>query len=201
MATRINQVDVMNALHNLMGHRVNPGGTDDDYKRYIQDSFDYCWRYYRWGFSLKTADVADDGILPEDFDYEGYREFNGVTEVTLGETIQTGNTGSAIIFDNTTGRYKLEPAVACTVVYQYEPPTLGSDETGYAPFPSAMTVAVGCTVLAKQGANPTRADVQQEWDSWHSRLDRLVGRADNAKPRRPQSYHDRAGTYVGNVGV
>lgn len=199
MATTINQVDVMNALHNLMGHRTNPGGTDTDYQRYIQDSFDYCWRYYKWGFSLKKATVAADGILPVDFDLEGYRAFNGVTEITL-EQAMNGESGSAIVWDSATGRQKLDPAVACTVVYQYIPPTLGTDATGSAPFPSAMAVAIGCTVLAKSGENPTRADVQQEWDMWHSRLDRLAGRADNAKPHRPQSYHDKMGTYVGNVG-
>lgn len=201
MATVINQVDVMNSLHNLMGHRVNPGGTDDDYKRYIQDSFNYCWRYYRWGFSLKKATVAADGILPDDFDYEGYRAFDGVTEVSLEDTLSTSNTGSAIIWDDTLSKYKLDPAVACTVVYQYTPPTLGTDADGSAPFPSALAVAVGATVLAKRAENPTRADVQQEWDEWHSRLDRLVARSDNAKPRSPRSYHDKMGTYVGNVGA
>jgi hypothetical protein len=198
MANTINQVDVMNALHNLMGHRVNPGGTDADYQRYIQDAFNYCWRYYRWGFSLKKASVAADGLLPTDFDLEGYRAFNGVTEISLEDSMN-GVSGSAVVWDTTTDRYKLDPAVACTVVYQYTPPTLGTDSNGDAPFPSAAVVAIGATVLAKQGANPTRADIQQEWDMWHSRLDRLAGRADNAKPHTPRSYHDKVGSYVGRV--
>lgn len=205
MATTINQVDVLNSLHNLMGHRVNPGGEDSDYKRYIQDSFNYCWRYYKWGFSLKKADVTVDGdgnaYLPADFDFEGYRVFNGVTEVNLEDTLGTSTSGSAVVWDSTAGKYKLDPAVACSVVYQYQPPTLGTDASGSAPFPSALCVAVGATVLAKRAENPTRADIQQEWDEWHSRLDRLVGRADNAKPRSPKSYHDKMGTYVGNVGA
>lgn len=198
--TAINQNDVMNALHNLMGHRTNPGGTDEDFKRYIQDSFDYCWRYYRWGFSLKkasvTIDVDDKALLPEDFDYDGYRQFDGFTEVGLGDTLTSG--GSAVVWDDETNRYMLEPAIATTVVYQTAPPTLSPDTK--VPFPSAMTVAIGATVLAKQGANPTRADIQQEWDMWHSRLDRLVARSDNTRPRRPTSYHDMMGSYVGNVG-
>lgn len=196
MALTITQDDVLNALHNLMGHRVNPSGTDDDYKRYIQDSFDYCWRYYKWTFSLKTATVADDGILPTDFDHEGFREFDGVTEIDLQDTV-AGTSGSAIIWDTDEGRYKLEPAVATTVTYQYQPPTLGTTPV---PFLSAMVVAEGATVLAKEAANPTRADIQQEWDQLHSKLDRLAGRAYNNRRRRPRNFHDVAGTFTGDVG-
>ena len=201
MAATINQQDVMNSLNNLMGHRVSPGGTDDDWKRFVQEAFKYSWRYYKWTFSLKKADVADDGLLPEDFDHEGWRTFDGVTEVSLEDTM-TGNSGSAITWDATTGRYKLEPAVACTVTYQYEPPTLGTDASGSAPFPSAQVVAIGATVYAKQAENPTRADIQQEWDTFHSELDRLVGRADTtrAATRTPRNRHDVTGTYTGQVG-
>jgi hypothetical protein len=183
-----------------MGHRVNPGGTDDDFQRYIQSSFNYCWRYYPWTFSLKTADVDSDGLLPEDFDHEGYRKFGNTTEVNLEDTLTAGSTGSAIVWDTDENRYKLSPAAADTVVYQYAPPTLGADEDGSAPFPSAMAVAVGATVFAKAGENPTRADIQQEWDEFHSLLDRLVGRADANRPRRPRNFHDVAGTFTGDVG-
>lgn len=186
MGATINQSDVMNALHNLMGHRVSPGGTDDDYKRYIQDSFDYCWRYYKWCWTTKTVTTAVDGILPEDFDPLGFYSVSDTYEVS---------------WDSTQSRYVLEPAGEVELTYQIVPPTLGTDAAGSAPFPSAMVVAIGATVLAKQGANPTRADVQQEWDMWHSRLDRLVGQAESNLRRRPQSYHDRAGTYVGDVGA
>lgn len=203
MAKTINQIDVMNSLHNLMGHRVAPGGTDDDLARYVQSSFDYCWRYYKWTFSLKTAEVAEDGILPSDFDYEGYRLFDGVTEVNLEDTISSSNSGSAVVWDFDLKKYKLSPAVACTVVYQVTPPTLGTDANGSAPFPSAQVVALGATVYSKQAENPTRADISQEWDLFHAELDRLVGRADNnrnTKARRPQSYHDKMGTFLGDVG-
>lgn len=196
----INQVDVLNSLHNLMGHRVNPGGTDEDLKRFVQESFNYCWRYYKWGFSLKTATVAVDGLLPTDMDYEGYRAFDGITEVPLADTIATGNTSSAVVWDTALGRYKLTPAAAGTIVYQYTPPTLGTDSAGSAPFPSAQVVAIGAAVYAKQAENPTRADISQEWDLFHTELDRLVGRADNARPRGPVHYLDRAGTHVGDVG-
>lgn len=196
----ITQDDVLNALHNLMGHRVAPGGTDDDFKRYIQASFDYCWRYYKWAFSLKKDTVDVDGILPDDFDFEGYREFDGVSEVDLADTLSTSNTGVAIKWDATEAKYVLDPATATTVVYQYAPPTLGTENEAV-PFPSAMAVALGAMVLAKQGENPTRVDIQQEWDEWHSHLDRLVGRADNSKPRRPVHYLDVQGTYTGDVGA
>lgn len=186
MSAVINQQQVLNALHNLMGHRVNPGGTDDDYKRYIQDSFDYCWRYYKWRWTTKTITTNDDGLLPDDFDPLG---FYSVAD-TYGVT-----------WDAEASQYVLDPAGAVELTYQTIPPTLGSDKAGSAPFPSAMVVAIGATVLAKQGANPTRADIQQEWDMWHSRLDRLVGQAESNVRRRPQSYHDRMGTYVGNVGA
>lgn len=196
----INQVDVMNSLHNLMGHRVNPGGEDDDLKRFAQEGFDYCWRYYKWTFSLKTADIASDGILPADFDLDGWRKFDGVTEVGIEETIGTASSGSAIVYDTATNRYILEPAVACTLAYQIAPPTLGTDADGAAPFPSALVVAEAAVVHAKQAENPTRADITQEWDLLHSHLDRFVGKADTNKTRRPVHYLDAAGTFVGDVG-
>lgn len=199
MAYTINQADVMSSLTNLMGYRVSPGGTTDDLNRYIQESFNYCWRYYRWGFSLKTGTVAADGILPEDFDLEGWRKFDGVSEINLEDTLSTASSGSAIIFDTADSRFKLTPAVACTVAYQYFPPTLGTDSAGSAPFPSAQVVAMGALIFEKLAANPTRADIQQEWDLFHAELDRLVGRAYANTPRRPRNYHDMMGTHTGDV--
>lgn len=183
MANTINQDDVMNALHNLMGHRVNPGGTDEDYQRYIQDSFDYCWRYYKWRWTTKVVTTAADGLLPDDFDPLGYYSDADTYDVT---------------WDYTESKYVLDPAEAVEITYQIIPPTIG--ETAL-PFPSAMVVAIGCTVLAKQADNPTRADIQQEWDMWHSRLDRLVGQAESNVVRRPTNYHDVAGTFPGDVGA
>lgn len=187
MGYLINQNDVLNRLHNLLGHRVNPGGTDDDLKRFVQDAFDYAWRYYKWGWSMKTATTLVDGVLPADFDLDGYSSID--------------NTAYGIEWNNTTGRLVLNPAGILTFTYQIAPPTLGSDTAGSAPFPSAQTIALGAFVFAKKAENPTRADVQQEWDMFHSQLDRLAGRSDNNKPRRPVHYLDAAGTYVGNVGA
>lgn len=186
MPAVINQQDVLNALHNLMGHRVNPGGTDDDYKRYIQDSFDYCWRYYKWRWTTKTVTTAADGILPTDFDPLGFYSVSDQYDVT---------------WDTDAQRYVLNPAGEVSLTYQTVPPTLGTNANTSAPFPSAMVVAIGATVMAKQGENPTRADIQQEWDLWHSRLDRLVGQAESNIRRRPTNYLDRAGTYTGDVGA
>lgn len=199
--TLINQNDVLNVLHNLLGHRVNPGGTDDDLKRYIQESFNYAWRYHKWNFSIKSAAVAIDGLLPTDMDYEGYREFDGLTETDLANV---SGTSVAVQFDDTTGRYILEPVTATTVTYQYQPPTLGSGGTiaeGAAPFPSARVIAIGALVYAKKGENPTRADVKQEWDLFHNELNKLAGRSYNAQRRSPVHYLDAAGTFVGDTGV
>lgn len=182
MANTITQDDVLDSLHNLMGHRVNPGGTDTDFKRYIQDSFEYCWRYYKWRWTLKNGATLIDGILPDDFDPLGFYSNGDTTTFT---------------WDTTLGKYVIDPAAVSTFQYQIVPPTLSD---GAVPFPSAMVVAIGATVLAKQGENPTRADVQQEWDMWHSRLDRLVGQAESNLSRRPRNFHDVAGTFPGDVG-
>lgn len=208
MANTINQTTVMNILHNQMGHRVPPGGTDDDLKRYVQHAFDYCWRYYKWTFSLKNGEIlAADSLLPADFDLDGYRVFDGVSEIGLEEALTTtGGTSIALEWSDDDDRYKVTPALDASgsnlnLVYQKMPPTLGAtDDDGKAPFPSALAVAEAALVYAKMGENPTRADITQEWDLVHSLLDRLVGRADNNKPRRPRHYLDQAGTFVGDVG-
>lgn len=179
MAYTIDQTEVLNLLHNQMGHRVPPGGTDDDLKHYIQAAFDYCWRYYKWGWAMKTTTTAADGVLPDDFDLDGYYSIADNYNVT---------------WDAATKKLVLDPAGAETLTYQIAPPTLGT-----APFPSAIVVAEGALVFAKLGENPTRADVTQEWDLFHSLLDRLVGRADAQRPRRPTNRHDVAGTHTGQV--
>lgn len=186
MANLINQVDVMNSLHNLMGHRNNPGGTDADLKRYVQTAFNYAWRYYKWRWSMMTGSTAADGILPADFDLDGY--------YSVSDTYN-------VIWDSSISKLRFDPAVAVSdFTYQIAPPTLGTDPAGAAPFPSAQVIALGASIYAKMAENPTRADVTQEWDMFHSELDRLVGRAFNNQPRRPVTYLDRAGTFVGDVG-
>lgn len=184
MANLIKQSDVLIRLHNLMGKRVAPGGTDDDLKRYCQDAFDYAWRYFRWRWSIKSGSTDGTGVLPDDFDLDGW--------FSEAENYDA-------VWDDSLQKLVLSPLGALDFTYQIAPPTL-NDEAGV-PFPSAMAVAVGALLFAKQGENPTRADIQQEWDEWHSLLDRLAGRSYNNKPRRPQHYLDRAGTYVGDVGA
>lgn len=185
MGYLINQVNVMNSLHNLMGHRNNPGGTDEDLKRYVQTSFDYCWRYYKWRWAMQTATTLDDGVLPDTFDLDGYYDLAGTYDV---------------IWDTTLNKLRLNPASAITITYQMAPPTLGPDEAGSAPFPSAQVVALGASIYAKLAENPTRADVSQEWDMFHAELDRLVGRADAVRPRTPQNYQSVRGTFTGDIG-
>lgn len=205
MAQTVNLVTVMTALNNLMGRRVVPQGTIEDLERYCQYAFDYSWRYYKWGFSLKQATLVADGggtvWMPEDFDIEGWRKFDSGTEVDITEIgTSTSSTEFAIIYDSTEGRYKTQPALPGSMTYQTAPPTL-EDEVNV-PFPSAMTVAVGATVYAKQAENPTRADISQEWDEFHAELDRHVARSDTNRPRRrPRNFHDVAGTYTGDVGA
>lgn len=184
MGYLINQVNVMNRLHNLMGHRVNPGGTDEDLKRWVQDGFDYCWRYYKWGFAMKTATTLADGVLPGDFDILGYYSVADTYGVT---------------WDSTLNKLVLDPVGAVDLTYQIAPPTLGTDTAGSAPFPSARVVAMAALIYAKLSENPTRADVQQEWDLLHSELDRLVGVADTQRPRTPQNRHSVTGTNTGQV--
>lgn len=201
----INQVDVLKALNNLMGRRVLPGGEDADLKRYCQTAFDYSWRYYKWSFSMTSATLVDDDgdfFLPTDFDLDGYRKFIGLTEVTGEEILtSTSSTVVALEWDVDAKRYKLNPGSAAQLIYQRTPPTLGTDTAGSHPFPSAMTVAMGASIYAKSAENPTRADVQQEWDMFHAELDRHAGRADATKPRsRARNFHDKMGTFPGDVG-
>lgn len=185
MANLINQQTVLNSLHNLMGHRVNPGGTDEDLKRYIQHAFDYAWRYYKWRWSMKTGSTAQDGVLPDDFDLDGYYSVADLYNV---------------IWDANISKLRFDPAVEVPEFqYQIAPPTLGTDASGSAPFPSSQVIALGATIYAKQADNPTRADVQQEWDMFHAELDRLVGRAYANTPRRPTNRHDVTGTHTGQV--
>ena len=83
MAQTITQTSVLNFLHNQMGHRVAPGGTDDDLKRYLQASFDYCWRYYKWKWTLKNTSTIADGVLPDDFDPLGFYSVSDTYDVTF----------------------------------------------------------------------------------------------------------------------
>ena len=186
MANLINQVTVITSLHNLMGHRNVPGGTDEDYKRYIQASFDYAWRYYKWRWAMKSGTTAADGILPDDFDLDGY--------YSVADTYN-------VIWDTAISKLRFDPAVAVTFDYQIAPPTLGTDAAGSAPFPSSQVIALGATIYAKLAENPTRADVTQEWDMFHAELDRLVGRATANQPRRPRNYLSERGSFTGNVGA
>lgn len=186
MGYLINQQDVLNILHNQMGKRVPPGGTDDDLKRYIQEAFNYAWRYYKWEWAMKTDSTDADGVLPTDFDLDGY--FSDSDTYTVE-------------WDNDAGVLKLADVTEATeITYQMAPPTLGTDAAGSAPFPSALVIAEGAVIFAKLGENPTRADVTQEWDIFHNMLDRLVGRATANRPRTPQNYLSVRGTFTGDVG-
>lgn len=189
--------DVLIRLNNLMGRKNLPAGETDNLERYCQDAFDYAWRYYPWTFSKKTATIAPDNngnsYLPGDFDLEGWRKPNGVKEVKLGES-----GGVSFEFDQTKGLYKAIGSDRFTMVYQTEPPILSANKK--VPFPSAMAIAVGAVIYAKEADNPAHADISQEWDQFHVELDRLVGMAQRYTPRNIRSYQDVMGTYTGDVG-
>ena len=210
MATTVNQATALLALARMMGKRILPNGNLEDWKDYIQFAFDYAWRYYRWGWSLRavTIDLSTDPYMPADFDLDGYSEplhnANGnVYKMDLGEFYMTGQyiNAYALEWDSTVNRYKVIGGTglgALTVIYQVVPPTLGEADV---PFPSAMTIGIGAAIYAKQGENPTRADVTQEWDEFHAELKRHVAHSENNKPRRTNvNLQDYNGTYTGNTG-
>ena len=193
-----NKQDILTVLNNQMGRRNLAQGTDDDLLRYCQFAYDYAWRYYRWTFSLKVADIAADGLLPTDFDLEGYRKFDGVTEITAEDGL-TSTSGSYLEYDTALERYKLVPASAARIVYQAKPPTINDDTK--VPFPAIDTLVMGALIRAKRGENPASVDTKQEWDAFHAELDRLVARAEANKVRSaPRNRHSVTGTFTGNVG-
>lgn len=204
----VNQSTILTALARLMGKRTLPQGDNSDWEDYAQTAFDYAWRYYKWDWSLRyaTVDLVNTPYMPEDFDIGGYREAIATTDGEIGEiTLSDYARLSAprafsLEFDSSTNRYKVYSKTGLSsikFVYQVKPPTLG--ET-YVPFPSSMSIAMGAAIYAKQAQNPTRANVDQEWDIFHKELNRHVGRSDINKPRNTnmnlQDYH---GTYTGDT--
>lgn len=202
----------------MMGKRQLPQGDLSDWEDYAQSAFDYAWRYYRWDWSLRraTVDLANDPYLPEDFDIGGYRKALGdttgdITELKLEDytRLSSGQRVFTLEYDSALNRYKVTTNSGLTTMdflYQVTPPTLSDkDDTTQqvipVPFPSAMTIAIGASVYSKQGENPTRADISQEWDEWHAELDRHVGRMENNKSAPTNlNLQDQFGTYTGYVG-
>ena len=195
----------------MMGKRSIPTqGNLDDWKDYCQTAFDYAWRYFKWDWSLRTItiDLDADPYLPASFDIGGYREAmptadGDISEVTLADyyRLPSGMRNFALEYDTGEGRYKIltkSGLSEITFVYQIEPPAL--DDAIPVPFPSAMTVGIGASIYAKQGENPTRADITQEWDEFHVELDRHVGRvSSNVRRSTNLNLQDYYGTYTGDV--
>lgn len=206
----ITQNSMLIALSRMMGKRTLPQGDNLDWKDYIQTAFDYAWRYYKWDWTLRqtTVDLATTPYLPEDFDLGGYREAvptadGEITELTLSDYARqpSGLRTFALEFDTTENKYKvLTKSGLSTIsfVYQTEPPTI--DEDSAVPFPSSMTVGIGASIYAKQGENPTRANIDQEWDEFHAELDRHVGRMERGRVRGTNlNLQDTFGTYTGDT--
>lgn len=216
MSQFIDQTQVLTALSRLMGKRTLPQGTNLDWIDYCQTAFNYAWRYYKWDWSLRqaTIDLDADPYLPEDFDIGGYREAiptadGYISEVTLLDygRLPSGLRQYTLEYDTTVNRYKvLSSSGLATIsfVYQVAPPTLSEkdDDNEYiqVPFPSAMTVGIGASIYAKQGENPTRAEISQEWDEFHAELDRHVGRiSSNVRRNLNLNLQDAYGTYTGDI--
>lgn len=193
----ITKAEIMEASANLLGKTSLPNGELKDWSRFAQASLDYCWRYHLWQWSLKRGSLVDkDGnvLMPEDFDYSGFRQIDGVTEASIFD----GGNSFYLQFHEGQGRYEAINGTAGTaLVYQVQPPQL--DDTVKVPFPSAITIAIGMTVYAKQGENPNKANVQQEWDSFHVELDKLVSLEVKNSPR-PQGKSVNRQTRQSTVG-
>lgn len=212
----IDMTSALTALARMMGKRNLPQGDNSDWEDYVQEAFNYAWRYYKWDWSIRIAviDFTTDPYLPEDFDIGGYREAmpdqsNVYSEVTVQDyaRLPVGLQKFAIEFDPTVNRYKIlqnSGLESMTFVYQVAPPDLNAkDGSGnYLPvvFPSSMAIGVGASIWAKNGENPTRADVSQEWDMFHKELNRHVGRMTN-NVKRPLNLNlqDSYGTYTGDT--
>ena len=210
MATVINLEEVKLAIARFLGMRRMPQGDHSDWDTYAQAAFDYAWRYYKWGWSLRVATLVNDGAgnfyLPDDFDLDGYREALGADgyaplEMELGEWHINGqyNQSFAIEYDPAVNKYKAlmgSGTSGLTLLYQIAPPEL----TAGAPFPSAMTIGIGGSIYAKQAENPLRADISQEWDEFHAELDRHVARSEKNKPQRySKNLEDYYHTYTGDT--
>lgn len=216
MGMFIDQTKALTALARMMGKRVLPQGNNDDWKDYVQTAFNYAWRYYEWDWSLRyvTVDMDADPYLPADFDIGGYRQampnIDGeIMELRLVEfaRMPNGTRNYALQWDDTVKRYKILTKTSMPTidfVYQITPPDLAAkDDEGdliQVPFPSSMTIGIGAAIYAKQGENPTRAEISQEWDEFHAELDRHVGRVDGHAPQATnKNLQDLYDTYTGDT--
>lgn len=210
MTKTITQDQVLINVSRLMGLTSLPAGDVSDWKEYCQIAFDYAWRYYKWDWSLKvvTVDLVNDPYLPADFDAGGYIDAiptvdGAYTKVTLIDFARTtaDSRRYTLQYDADEGKYEVKTKMSglqtMDFVYQVAPPTLSTTPVV---FPSAMAVALGALVYAKQAENPTRADITQEWDEFHAELDRHIGRMEvNKAQGQAMNLYDIAGTYPGDT--
>lgn len=201
----ISKKELMDVTANLLGKTSLPGGNVEDWERFVQHSVDYAWRYHTWMWTLKrgVTELANGNkiLMPEDFDYSSYRRFDGQEE----QSILDAGSGIYLQFDNASGRYEvINGEDGVEVVYQVAPPSI--DDGVY--FPSAITLGIGASVIAKQGENPNKADISQEWDSFHVELDKHAAVHDKSSPRQRTSLrsvdrptrHSSLGTFTGKAG-
>lgn len=206
----ITQEDVLKNIARLMGMTIIPQGDLSDWEDYAQEAFNYAWRYYKWDWSVKvaTVDLSNSPYLPSDFDPGGYREAVGTpdgayTEVNLMDFARShaDTRVFSLEYDEVGSRYKVNTRSSgvptMDFVYQTAPPKLGDVPVM---FPSALIIAIGATIWAKQADNPTRADISQEWDEFHAELDRHTGRMEvNKVQGQARNLYDVQGTYFGDT--
>lgn len=201
----ITKEQILEATANLLGKTSLPNGELSDWERFAQDALDYCWRYHTWQWVLRKGNLVDvesagKAFLPEDADYFGYLQVDG----SVVQSILDTGTSPYLQFDTTASRYEVvNGSIGADIVYSVEPPEL--TESAKILFPSAITVAIGATVLAKQGENPNKADISQEWDSFHVALDKHVAVHERNAVRLPgksvnrQTRQSVSGTHTGQV--
>ena len=154
MQTTINKTKVLTSLARMMGKRMLPQGVTDDWVEYIQTAFNYSWRYYKWGWSMRMAslDMTNPNLilLPGDFDIDGYIEAvpnsNGdVTYMNHSDFMTVGKYGNAftVIYDPIQEKYRAiagSGVSSLDIIYQVAPPELSDLDV---PFPSSLTIAIG----------------------------------------------------------
>ena len=177
----ISKEELMTVTANLLGKTSLPGGDVGDWERFVQHSVDYSWRYHTWLWTLKRGVTeltnGNKVLMPEDFDFSSYRAFEGQQE----ESPLDLGSGFYLQLDHESGRYEvINGSEDMAVVYQVKPPEISAGVY----FPSAVTLAIGASVIAKQGENPNKADISQEWDSFHVELDKHAAVHDKSAPRQ-----------------
>lgn len=208
---RINQDDVLQDLAFLEGNQSVPTSGTDNWKRFIQRTLEEVWVQFPWNFTLAKQDVVMSsgvGTLASGAMIDGIKDVRSVISGTGADHIYTevpyeeqddwaagtyrywltGNTPNPVI--NT-----VETDTPLTVWVKNLPPTINASVT--APFPDAMTIALGARRYVRAAENP-QADISQEESVFQKRLEEIWSQHNRAKPRKARRFFPGVGT--GQVG-